>query len=88
MCKTMNSKALAAQKMVVNARFDQQNFRLQQRLRLAAEQSPPERPSRAHESVQAFNEDDVEMSAPALESSHGLIPRKMGRAFCSFPPRS
>lgn len=30
MCKTMNSKALAAQKMVVNARFDQQNFRLQQ----------------------------------------------------------
>ena len=26
----MNSNALAAQKMVVNARFDQQNFRLQQ----------------------------------------------------------
>ena len=65
MCVTkMNSKALAAQKMVVNCRFDQQNYRLQQ--------SNPNNPMARHDEMYDIKEHELLLCKKKQRSTDGV----------------
>lgn len=64
MCNKMNSKALAAQKMVVNCRFDQQNYRLQQ--------SNPNNPMARHDEMYDIKEHEILVCKKKQRSTDGI----------------